>query len=154
MTLDTQGAVTRLEICDMAMSILLPLQAVISGDHPRLLETIVTILLVHLLCDVTMMITECEVRLRRRLLRVLTIGLVITHLKKDLLAILLATGSRPLSRVMRTTDMTGGLPLRVTDMQHILQVHLLRDLEVPSVVPFPVAEKNLKGLGMPSSSET
>lgn len=134
----------------MAMSILLPHhQAATLGERHPLLETTVTILLVRLLCDVTMMTIECEVLLR--LLRprlALTIGQAIIHLKKGHLAIpLLATESHRLWPVRHTTATTGALRLPATDTLATLRAPLLLDLEVPSVVPSLVDATNLKDLG-------
>lgn len=132
------------------MSILLPHhQAATSGERHPLLETTVTILLVHLLCDVTMMTIECEVLLR--LLRphlVLTIGLAIIHQKKGHLAIpLLATVSHRLWPVSHTIATIGALRLPATDTLATLQAPLLLDLEALSVVPYLVVATNLKDLG-------
>lgn len=148
-SVDLQGVATLLETCDMAMSILLPRHRVAtSGEHHPLLETTVTILLVPLLCDVTMMTIECEaLHLLLRPLLALTTGEAIIHQKKDRLVTPLAMGPHRLCHGRRTIAMIGALLPLATDMLAILQVPLLPDLEVLSAVPFPEDEKISKDLG-------
>lgn len=151
MTLDPQEVAILLETCDtVAMSILpLPHRDVTLGELLPLPETTVTILLVHLLCDVTMMTIECEaLHLLRRLLLALTTGPATTHRKKGHPGIPPATAFHHLYLVTHTTATTGALRLPATDTLATLRVLLLLDLEAQSVVPFLEDATILKDLAI------